>query len=66
MYLYVYAYAPYMQYFAYAKLMQSQEMYTYTPSSYLNMVVINVPSDNINTVPSKINLYIQWLSISML
>ena len=55
-----------MQYFAYAKLMQSQEMYTYTPSSYLNMVVINVPSDNINTVPSKINLYIQWLSISML
>ena len=59
-----------MQYFAYAKLMLSQEMYTYTPSSYLNMVVINVrthiPSGNINTVPSKINLYTQWLSISML
>ena len=45
-------------------LIQSQEIWTYTPSSYLNMVTINVrthtSSGNINTVILKIRLYVQW------
>ena len=49
-----------------ATLIQFQEIQTYTYSSYLNTVKINVsthmPSGNINTVTFKINLYAQWLS----
>ena len=50
-----------------ATLIQSQRIQTYTSSSYLNTVTINVlthiPSGNVNnTITFKINLYAQWLS----
>ena len=50
-----------------ATLIKSQRIQTYTSSSYLNTVTINVlthmPSGNINnTITFKINLYAQWLS----
>ena len=48
-----------------ATMIQSQEIQTYTPNSYLNTVTINIrthmPSSNIKTVTFKINLYAQWL-----